>query len=95
MKRYATLGLALAYAHLALAQVTLPDIERGRLLYDNHCIVCHGRSVHARPARTPPTHAELRSIIEQWQQAEGLRWSEQEIVDVAAFLERVVYRTSP
>ncbi len=74
------------------AAADLPDIERGRALYDNHCIVCHGKSVHARPGKTPPTRAELRLIIDEWQQAEHLRWSEEEVRDVSAFLEQVVYR---
>lgn len=71
----------------------ISDVERGRALYENHCVVCHGRSVHGRPGRTAPSHAELRQIIVQWQDAERLRWSEQDIVDVTAFLERVVYRS--
>jgi mono/diheme cytochrome c family protein len=70
----------------------MPDLERGRALYENHCIACHGRSVHARPGRPAPTHLELQQIVERWQAAERLRWSAQDIADVAAFLERFVYR---
>lgn len=70
----------------------LPDLERGRALYENHCIACHGRNVHGRPGRPAPTHLELQQIVERWQAAERLRWSEQDITDVAAFLGRFVYR---
>lgn len=70
----------------------MPDLERGRALYENHCIACHGRSVHGRPGRPVPTPLELQQIVERWQAAEHLRWSEQDIADVAAFLGRYVYR---
>ena len=80
-----------AWVGVALA-ADIPDLERGRALYENHCITCHGQSVHRRASTTAPTHAELRQIVQQWQEAEGLHWTEEDIVDVTAFLERVVYR---
>ena len=75
----------------AAAAGAAPDIERGRSLYENHCIGCHGRQVHGRPGRAPPTPAELRQIVVRWEGAEGLQWSEDESADVTAYLQRVVY----
>jgi len=69
-----------------------PDIARGRALYENHCVVCHTQSVHARPNRMSPGAAELREIVDQWQREEQLRWSTQDIDDVVFYLRTTRYR---
>lgn len=88
----AALASLAAVAPVAALGAGMPDVERGRALYENHCIGCHGRSVHARPGKTPPTHDELRQIVVRWTRAEGLDWTDEEVADVSAYLERVVYR---
>jgi mono/diheme cytochrome c family protein len=67
------------------------DAERGRALYENHCQVCHTPKVHSRADRLPINQAELRAIVDRWQQAENLRWSGQDVADVVDYLNRTRY----
>ena len=97
MKRWMSSGLrCLAIAALcggagaAGAQV-MPDVERGRALYDNHCTVCHTSKVHSRVNRLPVNQTELREIVDRWQREENLRWAEQDIADVVEYLNRSRY----
>lgn len=86
--------LLVASAALALpswAQV-LPDSDRGRLLYDNHCVVCHTSKVHRRIPPLPIDVKELRQIVTVWAREENLSWSEQDIADVVEYLDRTYYR---
>ena len=70
----------------------LPDLERGRLLYENHCLVCHSSKVHGRPNRLPLNTTELKAIVAGWAKEQRLDWSEEEIRDVAEYLDRTYYR---
>jgi hypothetical protein len=71
----------------------LPNAERGRLLYENHCITCHSSKVHRRPTPVPITRSELRVIISAWAKGERLGWTEAEIADVVEFLDSSYYRS--
>ena len=90
MRRYWAAGVLLAMPVAAFAQV--PDAERGRALYENHCQVCHTPGVHSRANRLAITRAEVRDITENWQRQQALGWSEQEINDVVEFLNQTRYR---
>lgn len=74
---------------VAAAQV--PNLERGRALYENHCRVCHTSKVHHRTPRLPLTRGQLREIVKTWAAAENLRWSSEDIEDVVFFLNMTVY----
>ena len=71
----------------------LPSAERGRLLYENHCVTCHSGKVHRRITPVPITRSELRVIISAWAGSERLGWTEGEIADVVEFLDSVYYRS--
>lgn len=70
----------------------LPDLARGRTLYENHCIVCHTPKVHRRPAPLPLGADDLRYIVALWATQQGLNWSREDIEDVAFYLDRTHYR---
>ncbi|HEX6006398.1 MAG TPA: cytochrome C [Burkholderiales bacterium] len=70
----------------------IPSVERGRLLYENHCVVCHTPNIHRRPNRVPLNAAELRDIVNGWQREEKLRWSEQDVADVVQYLRETRYK---
>ena len=70
----------------------VPDLARGRALYENHCQVCHTEKVHARPRRTAFSMAALRAIVDTWQREENLRWSAQDIDDVVFYLGATRYK---
>lgn len=85
------LALAGAVA-VAASGAGIPDLERGRALYENHCVVCHTPKVHSRPNRIPLSVNELRQIVRDWAKGENLHWSEQEIADVVWYLNETKYR---
>jgi mono/diheme cytochrome c family protein len=84
-------AVALAAAGASAGQ-SVPNLERGRALYENHCVVCHTSKVHRREPPLPITLEELRSIVALWARQEGLRWSRDDIEDVVHYLDRTHYR---
>ncbi|MBI4196149.1 MAG: cytochrome C [Betaproteobacteria bacterium] len=70
----------------------LPNLERGRALYENHCVVCHTSRVHGRIPALAINTEELRRIVANWAAAENLRWNEQDVTDVVHFLRQTRYR---
>lgn len=89
-------AVAAAVAVLALSGGVSPavaaDKERGRILYENHCMVCHTPKVHSRPNRIPLSLDELRQIVSNWAKEENLPWSNEEINDVVWYLNTTRYR---
>jgi mono/diheme cytochrome c family protein len=85
-------AIALAALTVAWHPVALgADAERGRALYENHCMVCHTSKVHRREPRVEANSAQLYRIVEGWQAEQGLRWSREEIDDVAYYLKLTQY----
>jgi len=70
----------------------LPDLERGRALYENHCVVCHTPKVHRRVPPLPLHTDDLRYIVTLWASQQGLTWGRSEIEDVVHYLDRTHYR---
>ena len=60
-------------------------------MYENHCRFCHSAAVHNRKQRWPADIVQLRAIITQWQAAQNLRWSKEDIEDVVTFLNVTQY----
>ena len=84
-------ALLLAVPAMAGAQA-IPDLERGRALYENHCVVCHTPKVHRRVPSLAIEVADLRYIVTLWATQQNLRWSPEDIEDVVHYLDRVHYR---
>jgi len=85
------LGFAAVMA-AAVSAADMPSLERGRALYENHCVVCHTPKVHSRPDRIPLTLDELRKIVNDFAKSESLHWSEEDTEDVVWFLNQTKYR---
>ena len=66
--------------------------SRGELLYENHCTVCHESIVHIRANRKAKSLADLRGWVARWSGELKLKWSNEEIDDVAEFLARRFYK---
>jgi hypothetical protein len=90
---YASLvGTALA---IACMPATAQDAQRGRLLYENGCNECHGRSVFSRNDRVARDYDGVRVQVQRWQKNIGLPWTASEVEDVTAYLNRAVYKFKP
>ena len=83
----AALGILLFYALTASA-----GAERGRLLYENHCMSCHISTLHVREQRKCKTPAEMRAMILRWSGELKLDWREDELADVYQYLNNRYYK---
>lgn len=70
------------------------DAQRGKALYEARCGGCHAESVHGRPKREAADFAAVRSWVRRWGDNLGLRWTDEEVADVAAYLNGRYYRYS-
>lgn len=85
--------LTVMIAAFALASgATAADAERGKLLYDTRCNVCHGQSVHSREAKSAASCDSIRGFVTRWAQYLGTNWSAEEIDDVTLHLNERYYR---
>lgn len=89
------LRVASVLAFLGTAAISLDvhaqNVERGRDLYENHCVKCHTAQVHGRKNRTALSLGDLREIVDRWQSNQGLRWRPDEIDDVVHYLSTTRY----
>ncbi|HUF81126.1 MAG TPA: hypothetical protein VMN03_08320, partial [Burkholderiales bacterium] len=93
-------GLMSAYAKLAFAMAALlatplalgADAERGRALYELRCGTCHSESVHGRQKRVAANFEDVRAWVIRWNEHLRLRWSGEEIDDVAVHVNSTYYR---
>jgi hypothetical protein len=90
--RVAALGAVLVCSLVcALAPAHAADGERGRVLYEARCDLCHRTSVHVREARKATTFEALRAQVARWNMELGGAWSRDEINDVTVYLNSRYY----
>jgi mono/diheme cytochrome c family protein len=85
---------AIALALLLAAPAWAQDAERGRLLYDTHCLSCHYERIHKRdPARSRiHSYTALQiEVAERGMQA-GRPFTREELDDIVEYLNRTHYR---
>lgn len=75
---------------LACAQVK-NDASRGELLYATHCSACHTTEIHWRKQKLATDWGSLMAQVRRWQTSIGLVWSNEEITDVARYLNVLHY----
>jgi hypothetical protein len=68
------------------------DLERGRMLHENHCRMCHDSIEYKRGDRIAGTYAQVKAQVTRWQTNTGLRWSEADIDSVTAFVAKTYYK---
>ena len=77
---------------LPLAAAAQAPESRGQMLYGNHCIACHTTQMHWRDRKLVTDWASLKVQVRRWQGAAQLNWNEDDIDDVARFLNDAFYR---
>ena len=80
----------LAGAAASQAQTANPP-NRGQLLYENHCSACHDQQVHWRQNKLAHDWSSLRMQVRRWQDAAKLAWRNEEIDQVARYLNDTIY----
>ena len=91
IKRSLLACLAACALPAALAQPAA-QAAPGELLYSTHCIACHTTQVHWRQKKLATDWASLEAQVRRWAGNAGLGWSDEEIADVARYLNAVHYR---
>ncbi len=79
---------------LPAAAAEAPNPERGRALFENHCVVCHTSKVHRRFPPSVIDIAALHFIVKVWVEEQKLRWGPEDIEDVVQYLNDTHYRFS-
>lgn len=82
--------LATAFA-LASGTALSADLDRGRTLHETHCHMCHDSVAYKRDKKIAATYEEVRVQVVRWQKNTSLRWSDQDIDDVTAYLAKTYY----
>ncbi|HEX5364948.1 MAG TPA: cytochrome c [Gallionella sp.] len=70
---------------------TVSAESRGELLYTTHCIACHAADIHWREQKLATDWISLVAQVNRWQASTGLIWSNDEIEDVARYLNKLHY----
>jgi mono/diheme cytochrome c family protein len=68
------------------------DVQRGRLLYETHCIACHTTQAHWRDKHIVKSWGDLLYQVARMQKNAGQDWNSAEIGDVAAYLNEQFYK---
>ncbi|HYB51627.1 MAG TPA: cytochrome c [Burkholderiaceae bacterium] len=84
------MALVVATCAAAYAQ-PVENPSRGQLLYATHCIACHNNQVHWRANKRATDWAGLVAQVRRWQAVQGLGWSDNDIADVARYLNLLYY----
>ena len=67
------------------------DATRGELLYSTHCIACNTTKVHWRDRKLATDWTSLQAQVRRWQEVSGLGWNNQDIAQVARYLNALHY----
>lgn len=90
-------SLTWASGILVLGMVAAPALSqesfsRGQALYEHHCQSCHEDWAHTREGRKVGSMNALRRSVAAWSVHAGLGWNDEDIGDVADYLDRTFYR---
>lgn len=87
-----TIALGLFCGTPALAQLqTKTATSRGELLYATHCSGCHTADIHWRRQKLATNWNSLVTQVRRWQTNIGLLWNDDEIEEVARYLNALHY----
>lgn len=70
------------------------DISRGKLLYSTYCNACHSAQIHWRDKKLVTGWDSLKAQVRRWQESSRLGWNEDDIGDVARYLNDAYYHFS-
>ena len=70
------------------------DAQRGKLLYETHCVTCHYERIHNRdPARSlVRSFTQLRLEVAQRAAGTGQRFTVEDLDDIAEYLNKTHYK---
>ncbi|MGQ2979580.1 MAG: cytochrome C [Polaromonas sp.] len=81
--------VSLAAPGMAQTKAAAP---RGELLYSTHCIGCHNAQLHWRDQKAANNWDSLMAEVDRWQKNAGLGWRDEDVTEVARYLNVRYYR---
>ncbi|MEO8332094.1 MAG: hypothetical protein ABI479_06640 [Gallionella sp.] len=87
---FAVLLICLANPAVAKVKPT-GDVSRGELLYSTHCNACHSNQMLWRKKKLAKDWPSLNAQVRRWQEVAGLKWSDDDIGEVARHLNARYY----
>jgi mono/diheme cytochrome c family protein len=87
--------VALAALHGNPAQAQSQSQSRGELLYNMNCVACHNEKMHWRGRKLVYDWNSLEEQVRRWQQASSLGWRDEDITEVARYLNGRFYGFTP
>lgn len=89
------LALFLLATSLSVEAAEAEDTSDVKALYDQHCTSCHETEVYTRSDRKVTSHDGLQRQVRRCELALGLKWFDEEIADMTAYLNTHYYRFEP
>lgn len=86
------IAAAAALLGSAAVPVLAGDLERGRALHDNHCVMCHSPAVYTRDYRIANSYLEIRQQAQRWAENTRLRWTQYDLESVTDWLAEKYYK---
>lgn len=87
MRRICVAAMLVLCARGAVAQ----DLDRGEMLYQNHCGACHESTVHVRERSKANTVADIDAFVQRWSDYLKLEWGNDERIAVREYLNLTYY----
>ena len=85
---------ALLLLTMAIPMAQAEDISKGETLYQANCVSCHTDSVMTRPDRKVNNLKQLNGQVRRCEQALNLAWFDEDINQVADYLNKNYYKFS-
>ena len=91
MKRICELVICLIIIPFPLTPALAADLENGKSLHDENCLRCHDESKYTMKDRMIKNFQQLHERIKQCELMAELTWFDEEIDDIAAYLNDQFY----
>jgi hypothetical protein len=67
------------------------NTNRGYLLYENQCNLCHNKQIHWQEKKVATDWISRVDQVDHWQNISGLKWSKNDTEDVSHYLDNTYY----
>lgn len=76
----------------SIESVSAADSQRGQMLYETQCVLCHNSLLHLRNPSKARSYEDVRDQVARWSRVAGTEWTYEEIDDVTDYLNAFFYR---